>query len=345
MSKLFTYANSALLLSIISFVLLATSAKASAAVQCENLFSQNTNINDNPKARFDGMNITVDGVKVSGSQIKEIRADLDLTDALLVHLKENQQSVLSLGEGYSELLPFLVEKGIRVKGLDLWYHTPDLKAEKSTAARHMEVFQNLYASHLIRGTALNIPLKAESVDFVLSHHLLNSLHIAQQLRIITETIRILKVSGEAHLLLTDSREPQKGANFVLKTILHFINDNYAASINAQILNGLLIIDKVASTKTFDQLVIPFDEKEFYENLPRGSKARNEKEDESLLKSYTAAVALSKKNPDNFYLATEVRILETKLQAFRKSELGERSPLETWWLKLTSRFSIKPYIRQ
>lgn len=345
MSKLFTYATSALLLVCSSCVIIATSLTAHAGLQCEDLFSNSPSITKNPQLKIEPMTVEVDGVRVSGERIKYMRANLDLTDALLEHLKENHLSVLSLGEGYSELLPYLIEKGITIKGLDLWYHSSNLVHENSAVVKKMNEFQNMFAAHLIRGSALDIPLKAESVDFVFSHRLLVSLHIAEQLRAITETIRVLTISGEAHLLLSDSRVPRKIDELAFKTILKFINENYAASVNAQILNGLLILSKVASTRTFDQLVIPFDEKSFYENLPTGSRARNESEEALIIKSYAAAVAALKRHPENPNIAAEVRILETKLNSFRKIDLTEQRGFKAWWANIMSRLTIKPDIRE
>lgn len=219
--------------------------------------------------------VDVNKVMVTGTKFKAIQSNLALNTQMLNEMAQPGRSVLTVGEGTSELLPALIEMRIPTQALDLWYHSkiPYLESAPHTqheGLKNMAEFQKKYGPHLIRGSALDMPFEIESKDFILSHLLANNLHIAEQLRFFTETVRVLKIGGEARILLVNERVPDLPFHYKM-LIMDFLATHYAGAVQATIDTGLLKLRKMQSTKTNLKPQIDYDPKVRYRGLPVGSK--------------------------------------------------------------------------
>lgn len=144
--------------------------------------------------------VSVNGVAVTGDFIYSldfVLNNLDLNEANLAS-QFRGKSVLSLAEGMSGLLPFLLKVGVKAQGLDLWYG--DLVFPDNFSGHGMREYIRKYGDHLIAGDARDIPLPDASTDLVLSHMLVNNVDIVAQKLIVKEVVRILSKDGEARIL-------------------------------------------------------------------------------------------------------------------------------------------------
>lgn len=219
--------------------------------------------------------VAVDQVTVTGTKFQTIQNNLALNPRLLNEMAKPGRSVLTVGEGISELLPTLIEIQIPTQALDIWYHSKIPYIETAPYTQHqglkaMAEFQKKYSPYLIRGSALDMPLENETKDFILSHLLANNLHIGEQLRFFSETVRVLKVGGQARILLTPQRTPDQPFPTQI-LIIDFLAKNYGEAVQASIDTGLLKIQKIESTKTNLKPEIEHDPKVRYPDLPAGAK--------------------------------------------------------------------------
>ncbi len=224
--------------------------------------------------------VEIDRVSVTGSSFKTIRQNLSL-DEIWPELSAAGKSILTVGEGKSELLPELRASGFAVQALDLWYHSRLTRMHTgfyngepvyNSGLDEMIRFQRQYRDDLVRGDATAMPFEDESKDFVLSHLLANNLHIADQLRFFSETVRILRVGGKARILLSRNR-PSDFPPQIQELILGFLEVEYGDAIDVSIDTGLLKITKLADTRNVRRPIIPFDANVVYEQLrlPPGAR--------------------------------------------------------------------------
>ena len=144
-----------------------------------------------------------------------VLADLNLTQADLAS-RFKGKSVVSVGEGVSGLLPLLLQNGVSARGLDLWYGSDNFPSNFS--GKLMREYKEKYHDFLIPGDAQNMPFESGSVDVVLSHLLLNNIeNIEIQKKILSEIIRVLKVSGEARIYGLDTDKRKEYQNFLRQT--------------------------------------------------------------------------------------------------------------------------------
>ncbi len=131
-------------------------------------------------------------------------------------LKDRQ--VLSLGEGFSGFVPYLLSRGIHVIGLDLWYALNFPIETLSPSLREKELMKNYrsdsrFNANLISGNALDLKksikakkkfafihkngIKDNSFHYVYAHRLLGCFATeAEQMKAISEAIRVTKKSGQ-----------------------------------------------------------------------------------------------------------------------------------------------------
>ena len=154
--------------------------------------------------------IKIDGIAVTGEDVlyplSLVKENLGLGGQEIKDLEG--QKIISIGEGFSGLLPHLLENGISVKGLDLWYHADDIPQESYVGGKMIKYIEQ-YGEHLIQGDAKQMPFDDNIYDVVLSHQLVNNFlpHDALVMRdssriipkIIDEVLRVLKPGGEARI--------------------------------------------------------------------------------------------------------------------------------------------------
>jgi hypothetical protein len=118
--------------------------------------------------------ITANGIMVTGSSFYPLEVvvnDLGLRAWHLAELKNKK--VWSIGEGFSDLLPMLLDHGADAKGLDIWYVVKDFP-ESHPEAELMKTYIAKYKDFLIVGDARHIPLPDRTLDMVLSHQLVRN---------------------------------------------------------------------------------------------------------------------------------------------------------------------------
>lgn len=321
---------------LIAFLLL--SGHAIANPSCADVFNvsqQQKSARDQVRAKFDEIFAEIDGVLVTGASAKETLENLSLTKKDIEMMQNTSSRVVSIGEGTGKLLPELLRRGIHIKALDLWYHSPELEGMRysSWAAQEMADYQNKYTNYLIRGSALNIPLDGQSIDVVLSQRLANNLHISEQLQFINETIRILSVGGQARILLTKNRVGDADGSDLhhYSTVLSYLISTYGSRISVTMDGGLLIIVKGNSTADINHPQIPFDPTIHYEGLPVGARRIHAELDAELLARYERTLKLAKEHPDDPYVQTDLRYLELRLRKKKSLSLHERSRFVRWWV--------------
>lgn len=184
--------------------------------------------------------------------LKVILNDLELTPSDIASLKG--KTVLSLAEGYSELLPYLLEQDVNGLGLDIWYHQTNFPQNESGA--QMREFNNRYGEYLIQGDARKIPVQSESMDRVVSHSLVNNFEDSSDGRMVLEdAIRTVKVGGEVRIFgfkeddagkITQELQQKYSGQLAVRTDLRRSTWTFGGrSINHEGL--LVIVRKLSST--------------------------------------------------------------------------------------------------
>jgi len=157
---------------------------------------------------------------------------------------------LSLGEGYSRLLPALADNGNDVTGIDLWYHSDIYPG--SYDGKQMRAFNEKYRKHLIRGTATKLPADDESFDHVVSHELVNNVPLEVQRAIVMEAVRVTARGGDTRLFgfkETDARatvaavEEKYGAAVTTRLEKHASDFLHPYAGRVSLSGWLLIVDK------------------------------------------------------------------------------------------------------
>jgi hypothetical protein len=127
--------------------------------------------------------------------------------------------ILSLGEGYSGLVPYLRSIGIEAYGLDLIYDK-DLP-EDFVGREFISEYINRHRDYLIAGDATDLSkvkkltdnnglvdfqnkIYDRSVDLVVSHYLLEYLKPEYQKKMLSESLRVLNYGGEAKFVMKKS---------------------------------------------------------------------------------------------------------------------------------------------
>jgi ubiquinone/menaquinone biosynthesis C-methylase UbiE len=128
-------------------------------------------------------------------------------DTVLQVLKLNQtkrmdkKKVLSIGEGYSGLLPWLRRYGAEPIGLDLIYHLTRFPTRKAQDEINSFTIEN--SGYLIAGDGRYLPFANESFDAIFSSFVFHyMLTVANRdpysaITMLQEAARVLKVGGEA----------------------------------------------------------------------------------------------------------------------------------------------------
>lgn len=153
--------------------------------------------------------VTVNGIAVTTPAwypTPDVLSRLGVSKRLATTWRKKNFQVVSVGEGAGGLLPWLVEMGVKAKGVDLWYGSAH-PFPKNQIGAEMKRYQDLYKAHLIGGNAFSLPFKTDSVDIVLSNKLINNfVKPEERLNFISEVLRVLKSGGEARIDFVDGHQ-------------------------------------------------------------------------------------------------------------------------------------------
>lgn len=145
--------------------------------------------------------IEANGVAITGEfhyPLETVLSNLELGSSDIAKL--DGKSVLSVAEGISGFIPFLLSKDIQARGLDIWYGQDDFPDNFS--GKLMRKYVADYSEHLIQGSAQSIPALDISYDLVVSHLLVNNFKSAEWSMIvdfITEAVRVTKPGGQIRI--------------------------------------------------------------------------------------------------------------------------------------------------
>ncbi len=104
--------------------------------------------------------------------------------------------VVSVGEGYSDLLPDLLSKDVAAFGMDLWYDQKEFPNNET--GKRMKTYVEKYSAQLITASCANVPTKLYgTMDLVLMHQLLNNLSEDDRQRCAQESVAMVRPGGRA----------------------------------------------------------------------------------------------------------------------------------------------------
>jgi ubiquinone/menaquinone biosynthesis C-methylase UbiE len=99
--------------------------------------------------------------------------------------------VLSLGEGFSGLVPYLLKQGIDATGLDIAYTEREMQNDQE-----LRNYYHLCSEHLVFGDATDLRRwEDKSLRLVLSHRLMHFLTFEQKRLVVRESFRVLESDG------------------------------------------------------------------------------------------------------------------------------------------------------
>ncbi len=107
--------------------------------------------------------------------------------------------VLTIGEGYSGLLPKLLESGLNAYGLDIWYSMDIPTATPPHIRKQMLAYQKDHGTNLITGSVFDLPFENNTVTLILSHMVLSHFMPQESSQALLEIVRVLKPGGEARI--------------------------------------------------------------------------------------------------------------------------------------------------
>jgi len=150
------------------------------------------------------------------------------------------QSILSVGEGFSELVPHLNARGARAIGIDLWYHADRIPESSVGTAMRQYVANNRRT--LVSADARGLPFRAGQFDVLVSSFLLHHLHEQDHpyevrddnasVRFFREVGRVLRAGGTAMITrfghLSEEREALD------ETIALALGDAFESSVEQKI---------------------------------------------------------------------------------------------------------------
>lgn len=147
----------------------------------------------------------INNIRITGDDfypLALVRGNLGLTDRYLVRLPKNAK-ILSVGEGISELAPYLHKDFPNVRAVDLWYDQTDLPLK-------LQEYVKRNRSLLTSGNATQLPIESRSIDLVVSHMLINNVAGDDRTvgRMIQEMVRVLAPQGEARIASKVRFEPE-----------------------------------------------------------------------------------------------------------------------------------------
>lgn len=221
---------------LLSLRLIAQEAEPiSIKVSCKNLLRSDMT---SQVMSIDDAHASIDGILITGgneTNLESILKHLRISNFDLRQWREMHYFVVSVGEGFSNLIPHFKNSNIRTLGLDIWY---DYKMDfpQTKIGQRMSDYLRKNYLNLRKSNATHLRLSDESTDILVSHLLINNMHIADTLDFISEVIRVLRPGGEARLYGTSKKK--------IQAIREFIKENFSNEFrNFQFYDGLCIYKK------------------------------------------------------------------------------------------------------
>ncbi len=211
--------------------------------------------------RFSDFGVEADHIFVTGEAdypLLEVLKALELTPQTIERLKKSRQ-VVSIAEGLSGLLPYLLDHQVKTIGVDLWYR--ESRYPDTPHGRRLKAYNDKYGQHLRRGDARHLEFADESIDVVLSHKFVNNLHIADTLRVFSEMVRILSIGGEARI-----SDVYKKTFYLIEK---FSLEHFGTAVSLNWSNDLLIVRKQTALPKNLNIRIPYDNRYAYPGVPNG----------------------------------------------------------------------------
>lgn len=195
--------------------------------------------------------VKANGIAVTGDSVYPIDMvthNLGLNQIILNRFKG--EAVLSLAEGASGLLPFLLDQGFQAKGLDLWYGLDELPSNYS--GQLMRDYVQQYGDHLVQSDARSIPWDDETAGLVVSHMLVNNVDTDVQKDVIKEAIRVVKQGGQVRLFGFDQDDVSEVTDYLSSDYQRIVSFSFETKKWDLLFRGrrvphkalLLIIDKL-----------------------------------------------------------------------------------------------------
>ncbi|GIL17320.1 MAG: hypothetical protein BroJett040_10710 [Oligoflexia bacterium] len=210
-----------------------------------------------------GSDLTANSIYITGNKDyshHEILHNLQIESHWIKEQIKRGSSILSVGEGYSDFVPTLKGNGLKIKGLDIWYDRAFLQQSDLPQKIKNHVLKN--QNQLITGSAFDLPYPKESIDHILSHKLMNNLHIGESVDFLYSALQTITVSGS--LRISDINQKR------FETLQKVVLNNYQDRIQYTYKDGLLVVEKMASTKDI-QIRNPYDPNIIYSGLPAGAR--------------------------------------------------------------------------
>ena len=147
--------------------------------------------------------VCANGVRVCGEDLYPLEAvlkHLDLNEEWLLHAGQKGIKLLSLGEGYSPLLPYLRERDIEAYGVDLTYGRLSEIPDNAGKAKLVEYIKK-WGRFLFPTAPDQLPFANETFDALLSHQVFNNPMPEDVIeKMMNESMRVLKPGGELRIV-------------------------------------------------------------------------------------------------------------------------------------------------
>lgn len=205
----------------------------SDAVQGKTLKSTDRVVSDTVGNNF--QIVTAGGVMVTGGHhypLPVILQHLKLDHAQIGNLRG--KTILSVAEGFSDLLPHLLRSGADAWAVDLIYGSKDIP--DSAYGPTIKNYIKNWGDRLVPGDAVALPIESSSVDVLLSHKFVNNISKMKSLLFVKEAIRVLKPGGEARIFGFSDRA-EDGAGFsdaTIQSAQEYIQSSYGNSVQVEV---------------------------------------------------------------------------------------------------------------
>lgn len=140
--------------------------------------------------------VEINGAVARSYPLNFILKNLDIKPTLSF---ESSGNILLIGEGFSPLLPHILQSNDSTIAVDLWYAEEQF-AGNNPMGQNMREYIGKHRAHLVPGSALQLPVVDQSQNLVLMNMLLHNLNsFEEQVTAINEVTRVLAKGGRAIL--------------------------------------------------------------------------------------------------------------------------------------------------